>query len=171
MSWYSSRGRWPGRAWGTNVFSMPVAQRNSSGPGPGRRGCCVKPGYLIKIEGRVAQAGAEEIRRIGRIRRIDRIFASTPPLVQRHPQPSRVLHHFGQSAHDGVARRPGNRRATQSLQERRPRFRRNHEKSPLLENTTTKNKAAIDPSTRIFTSVTVENRRCLKRGGCAKKRD
>src|SRR3954452_19022237 len=140
MSWYSSRGRWPGRAWGTNVFSMPVAQRNSSGPGPGRRGCCVKRGYLIKIEGRVAQAGAEEIRRIGRIRRSGRIFASTPPLVQRHPQPSRVLHHFGQSAHDGVARRPGNRRATQSLQGRRPASEEIMKNPPSWKNTTTKNK-------------------------------
>src|SRR5215216_2146394 len=38
MSWYSSRARWPGRVWGTKVFSIPVAQRKFSGPGPGKRG-------------------------------------------------------------------------------------------------------------------------------------
>ena len=47
----------------------------------------------------------------------------------------RVLHHLGQSAHDGVARRSGNRRATQSLQGRRPDLKGNHRKSPLVEDT------------------------------------
>src|SRR5690348_14790651 len=38
MSWYSSSARCPGRVWGTNVSSIPLAQRNSAGRGPGSRG-------------------------------------------------------------------------------------------------------------------------------------